>query len=326
MANYNRRNFIGCCAVTGAALLLPDFLKGVSPNEKIFVLIHLSGGNDGLNTVVPLSNDSYYQLRPTLALKKNEVIRLDDELYLNKNLSCFASLYEAGEAVVLNSVGFPHQSKSHFDSLSSWHSTDGNNGKTVTGWVGRLLDGNRSIQAIDMSNSAGKLMKGKNRKGESPSHLQSDDFIFQVNSVAELINSNYRFQVYHLSLTGFDTHSHQKEVQNKLLKILDNGIKILSGNLKSSGKWKDTLMMTYSEFGRSMEENMFGGTEHGNANTVLLAGGNLKPTVMFNKYPVGKSRDYEIDFRSVYATILNNWLKVDSSSTLNGNFPLMDFI
>ncbi len=324
MTKHSRRDFICYSSMAGASLLVPDFLKAAPVNNNILILIHLSGGNDGLNTVVPYHNDLYHRLRPALALKKNEIIKLNDELFLNKSLSSFASLYETGEAVILNGIGIPFPSTSHFKSLNSWHTAGCDTENAVTGWVGRILDYDDLFKAAEMNYSFGKLLKGKRKKGVTL--YQSDDFPFQINAVTDLINSETEYRVYHLSLSGFDTHTHQKQIQNRLLKVLDEGIRTLSANLKQSGKWKHTLVMTYSEFGRSVNENPFGGTEHGNTNTVLLAGGNLKPIKTANEIYDLQNTTPKIDFRNIYATILDKWFQMDSSLILKDNFRAMDFI
>lgn len=319
----SRRDFIRYTSLATTSLLIPDFVKAVSSGEKILVLIHLSGGNDGLNTVVPYRNDWYYKCRPTLALQKNEIIRLDSETALNKNFSGFVSLCENGEAAILNGVGYPEQSGSHFDNLNRWHTADCENKNCSTGWIGRLLDREQSFQAVDLNYSLSKLLKGAKRRGVTHPELNSSDFSVQMKEIATSIISDSGFQIYHVTLHGFDTHFNQKPIQNFLLKTLGDSLKRFAADLKSAGKWEDTLVMTYSEFGRSPEENRFGGTEHGKSNTVFLAGGKLKQTGMLNELSLG---DYTVDFRDLYASVLTNWFGINSPLVPGNHIRVNPFV
>lgn len=319
----NRRDFIRYSSLTAASLLIPDFIKAAHSTGKILVLIHLSGGNDGLNTVIPYRNGWYYKCRPTLALQKNEIIRLDSETALNKNFSGFASLCENGEAAILNGVGYPGQSGSHFDNLNKWHTADCENKNCSTGWIGRLLDKEQSLRAVDFNYSLSKLLKGAKRRGVTLAELSSTNFSVQMKGIASSVISGSGFQIYHVTLPGFDTHFNQKQTQNYLLKTLDDSLKHFAVDLKSAGKWKDTLVMTYSEFGRSPEENRFGGTEHGKSNTVFLAGGKLKQAGMLNEH---SPDNYTVDFRDLYASILTNWLGVNPATVLGNHTGINPFV
>ena len=102
-------------------------------------------------------------------------------------------------------------------------------------------------------------------------------------------------------------------------------------DLKQTGKLDDTLVMTFSEFGRRVEQNASNGTDHGTANNILLFGGKLKKPGIYNNAPDLLQLDngdlkYKIDFRDVYATLLDKWLDVNNSLILNNNFAGLDFI
>ncbi|MBS1503258.1 MAG: DUF1501 domain-containing protein, partial [Bacteroidetes bacterium] len=100
---------------------------------------------------------------------------------------------------------------------------------------------------------------------------------------------------------------------------------------KQTGKLDNTLVMTFSEFGRRVEQNASNGTDHGTASNVLLFGGKLKKAGIFNDAPNLEDLDngdlkYQIDFRDVYATLLNKWLEVNNSQVLNRNFSGLNFV
>jgi uncharacterized protein (DUF1501 family) len=165
---------------------------------------------------------------------------------------------------------------------------------------------------IETRNSAEYLhqhTKTKATKIKFPNNL----FGKQLKTVSQLINSDSNTKVYFLTLTGFDTHAGQKGIQNRLLKIYGNGVSAFVKELKANGKWNNTLIMSFSEFGRRMAQNGSAGTDHGTANNLHLLGGKLKKPGIYNESPdlqntIDGDLKHTIDFRRVYATILENWL------------------
>jgi uncharacterized protein (DUF1501 family) len=106
----------------------------------ILVLIQLAGGNDGLNAVVPYTNDFYYQARPTLGIPAASVLKLSDTLGLNPALAGFKSLYDAGHFAVVNGVGYPNPNRSHFRATEIWQTASDADKYATTGWLGRYFD------------------------------------------------------------------------------------------------------------------------------------------------------------------------------------------
>ena len=131
---------------------------------------------------------------------------------------------------------------------------------------------------------------------------------------------------------GFDTHANQANKQSKLLKTYGESVEVFVNDLKKNDTFKDTLILTFSEFGRRVQQNAAGGTDHGAANNVFLIGENLKKKGFYNEAPNLVNLDtngdliHTLDFRSVYATILDKWLQVDDASILNKSFSKLDFI
>ena len=150
-----RRNFLQTAAA-GTAASLPFFLNGmplqtmaksalfsnVNPdNDKVLVLIQLIGGNDGLNTIIPL--DQYAglaQVRGNIMIPEQNVLSLTDTVGVHPGLSVLRSLYEEGKAGVVQAVGYPNQNRSHFRSMDIWNSGSGAEETWSTGWLGRYLD------------------------------------------------------------------------------------------------------------------------------------------------------------------------------------------
>ncbi len=150
-SKYNRRDllragFSGLSLAAGTALRTGIFGRAASAiaaeaesNGKILVVLELSGGNDGLNTVVPYGDDAYYQRRPKIAIPKNSVRKIDEHFGFNKGMAGFDRLYKDGKLAIVHGCGYENPSFSHFTSMAYWHTAAPNSGEQY-GWVGRLAD------------------------------------------------------------------------------------------------------------------------------------------------------------------------------------------
>jgi uncharacterized protein (DUF1501 family) len=112
----------------------------IGANDKILVVIELTGGNDGLNTVVPFENDLYYKNRRTLGLPKDSLHRLANGVALHPSLEPLAELYKEGRLAVVQGVGYPEPDRSHFRSMEIWQSASIEKVPPATGWLGRYVD------------------------------------------------------------------------------------------------------------------------------------------------------------------------------------------
>jgi uncharacterized protein (DUF1501 family) len=124
------------------AALTAQALQGTSIEkhpERILVVVELSGGNDGLNTVVPYGDPTYYRARPHLGIPEREVIKVSDGFGFHPSMVGFERLYKDGQMAVVHGCGYDHPSFSHFSSMSYWHTGVPNGGETL-GWLGRLAD------------------------------------------------------------------------------------------------------------------------------------------------------------------------------------------
>ncbi|MDR0809967.1 MAG: DUF1501 domain-containing protein [Gemmobacter sp.] len=107
--------------------------------ERILVIVELSGGNDGLNTVIPYGDDAYYQARPRLGIRRNDLLAIDDSFGFQKTMSGFERLYKDGQMAVVHGVGYDQPSLSHFASMAFWQTAMPNSGE-ANGWLGRMAD------------------------------------------------------------------------------------------------------------------------------------------------------------------------------------------
>lgn len=171
-----RRNFLQAGSLATASFMLPKFLKAfelpmmVPPGNKVLVVLQLSGGNDGLNTVIPIRNDIYYKARPRLGIVKDKALSLTDETGLHPALPAFKELYDDGSLCILNSVGYPNPDRSHFRSMDIWHSASNSNEYIFTGWLGRYLDAqcdgcDKPTQALEIDDVLSMALKGEQAKG-----------------------------------------------------------------------------------------------------------------------------------------------------------------
>lgn len=116
----NRRNFL---AASVAALFVPAPVLGQAIGyRRLLVLIELKGGNDGLNMVVPYTDETYYSLRPRIAIPRDQVLQLDSRAGLHPALKPFMPLWQAGELAIVQGVGYSNPNLSHFRSIEIWDS------------------------------------------------------------------------------------------------------------------------------------------------------------------------------------------------------------
>ncbi len=148
--SISRRRFlsaaVGSAAVVSLSPAVPGFLlqaaarEDATKGETVLVVVQLSGGNDGLNTIVPFGDDEYYRNRFTLAVQRGAVLKIDDYIGFHYAMNGFAELLEAGKLSVVQGVGYPNPNRSHFESMDLWHSAHRDDGSRRLGWLGRYLD------------------------------------------------------------------------------------------------------------------------------------------------------------------------------------------
>lgn len=147
-----RRDFLGRGTMIAVGLTAPSWLSAIAKADVvrksqggkidpdgILVVCQLSGGNDGLNTVIPFTDPKYYELRPTLAIGADKVRRIHEKLGLHPSMAGLETLYKEGKVAVINNVGYPRPNRSHFKSMEIWQAASPDT-SLAYGWVGRHLD------------------------------------------------------------------------------------------------------------------------------------------------------------------------------------------
>lgn len=389
----DRRTFLKQSLAGSAAISLsgaiPGFLLGAAresekvASEKILVVVQLSGGNDGLNTVVPYGDDEYYKNRFTLAIGKGSVLKIDDHVGFHPALGGFQELMQNNQIAVVQGVGYPNPNRSHFESMDLWHTAHRITESNRIGWLGRTIDihlTDNDLPALHLGDGLQPLAL-RNEKKPAPSIQSIDNFRLNIfndkttrkrltplireartggndllsyihesanvaletshrienvarnanNSfgyppttlgrnlgvIARLIGSGLSTRIYYTTLDGFDTHSNQAESHQGLLNNLSSSIAAFVKELKSQGDDDRVALVSFSEFGRRVRENASRGTDHGTAAPLFVVGSKVKPGLI-GKHPslnpdqlVDGDLRFKIDYRRVYAELLENWLGID---------------
>ena len=153
----------------------------------------------------------------------------------------------------------------------------------------------------------------------------------QVRTAAQLVASQAGMACIRLTLGGFDTHANQLGTHANLLKELAEGIATLKSALVELNRWNETLVMTYAEFGRRPKENQSSGTDHGTAAAHFVAGGRVRGGLYgaapeLNRIDGNGNLAFAVDFRSMYATVIDNWWRGDSTKVLGARHPTIEFV
>lgn len=141
--SLHRRDFLKYSALAVAATSgMPGFLARAATQatgQKTLVVIQLTGGNDGLNTLIPYSNGAYYAARPTIAIPKKDVLTLGPDLGMHPSLKPLMGLWDAGQLAWMENIGYPNPNRSHFASMAIWHTADPTQAQ-AEGWIGRIAE------------------------------------------------------------------------------------------------------------------------------------------------------------------------------------------
>ena len=127
---------VALAQVAGAAPPLPGF--GAADPENVLVVVQMSGGNDGLNTIVPYSDDAYHRVRPAIGIPATAVLKLNDRIGFNPALKGLNALYAQGKLAIVQGVGYPNPNRSHFEATQIWETAAPDRPQQY-GWLGRYL-------------------------------------------------------------------------------------------------------------------------------------------------------------------------------------------
>jgi uncharacterized protein (DUF1501 family) len=373
--------------------MVPDFLaqtaRAAVPDRdgRILVVIQLDGGNDGINTVVPYADEGYAKCRRALRLPKDQLVKVNDSVGLHPAMGDAGQLFESNQLAIVQGVGYPNPSRSHFASMAIWHTArfdpEQHNG---LGWLGRGLDGQPAprsgVPAAVFVGAAQLPVALRGRRSIASSMTRPEDFVLapeakpgraglgaepkndllafvrrgaldgyatadrmaeivrgtdggsypptalarQLRLMARLIKANVGTRVYYARQPGYDTHAAQFGAHAALLREFSGALKAFLDDLAAAKLAQRVTVLAFSEFGRTVKENGSAGTDHGTAGPVFLAGPGVKSGVvgatpkLLDPDPRHGDLRVSLDFRRVYATVLEDWLGLPAKATLGGTF------
>jgi len=368
-----RRDFIAAAAAGVGVLALPgapawaqSAIAASNPNpyKRLLILVELRGANDGLNTFIPYADDSYAALRPSIGIKRDQVLQLDERFGLHPAFADLMPLWQAGELAAVTGLGYARPNLSHFRSIEIWDTASNSADYLADGWLARafasvappksfVADGiavgggdlgpfangqralsiasteafvrqarladphgrasNKALQHIlrlegEAQSAALNLNPNAKLTTEFPTHA----FGQQVKTAMQVVAASPGVAALRVGLGSFDTHQGQLGTQQTLLKQLAEGLVAIKKASTELGRWQDTVVVTYCEFGRRARENQSGGTDHGTANTQFVLGGAVKGGIKGTHPSLTQlSGDgnliHTADYRSLYATLLRDW-------------------
>ena len=357
------------------------------------VLVQLSGGNDGLATVVPHGDDAYHRVRKATRRTGEDVLELDAYRGLNSRLVRLFERYQEGGLAIVEGVGYPHPNRSHFKSYEIWHTADARGRNAGDGWIGKLCEAafgeaaspNRVVHvgekppyslhsrrhpAATFTTPAGyrwvkseqriaeldrpadeaptspslALLRERMREARSsaavlraaavryrtPVEYPEDEFASTLRTAAALLNGGAGTRVLSVKLDGFDTHNDERNRHDRLMGTLDAGLAAFLDDLQRTEVGRQAVVLVFSEFGRRVTENASGGTDHGTAGPMFVAGGRVRGG-LYGRHPSlteldGEDLVFTTDFRSVYAEAIRACFAVDPRAVLGAEYPVLGWL
>ena len=372
--------------------------------DNVLAVLSLSGGNDGLNTVIPYNSGHYRDYRPTLSIGENQVIPLNDEIGLHPAMGPLKRFWDAGTLAIFLGIGYPSPSYSHFRSMDIWHTCEPDK-VGVEGWLGQVIKnidpnaenvltgvnfgrglpralakegvpvasvGNletyglltgiegedQRTQALDVfgrmygptigssytldyiRRTGTDALKGADILATAPDKYTSKveysaTAIGQyMKNIAQTHLAEFGTRVLFTTspYNGFDTHANQASDHARLWTDVSNTVETFMEDLRDHQASDNVLLFMFSEFGRRVVDNG-SGTDHGAGSVAFVVGEHVKGGV-YGTYPSLEPSEQEeggnlkssMDFRSVYTTILEDWMHMDPVPIVGGNYEKIPFL
>ena len=364
--------------------------------EKTLVVVQLTGGNDFMNTIVPYTNEHYYDARKKVVMSQEDVLPINDELAINANAAPFKRLYDEGKMAIIQGIGYPNSNRSHFRGMDIWHTAEpdrvGNEG-----WLGQAireldpkaenvltgvnvgmglpramsvtgvpvtsvgdLEGYGVMNSIEQQRLRDKaletfkgiygqaigagpvaeyigqtgldVLKGADMLADVADQYESEieyadnQIAKNMRDVARIHLADLGTRVFYTSHGGYDTHANEMPSHPKLMNELSGAISDFLDDLESHDAADDVTVFVFTEFGRRMRDNG-SGTDHGSGGGAYIFGNNVMGG-LYSEYPSLKVADWEhgedlkhtIDFRGIYATLLEQILEVEARPIVKGEY------
>ncbi|PKB72434.1 MAG: hypothetical protein BZY87_00360 [SAR202 cluster bacterium Io17-Chloro-G6] len=371
--------------------------------EPVLAVLSLSGGNDGLNTVIPRNSGLYRDFRPTIGVPEDQIIPINDELGFHPTMGPLKKYWDQGKLAIFLGIGYPTPSYSHFRSMDIWHTCEPEKIGTE-GWLGRAtkqMDPNSEnvLTAVNFGRglpralvmdgvpvaSVGNLetyglltgIEGENQRNEAldvfgrmyaPAigtgavmdyiHRTGTDALAgadilstapdkytssveysptsigqYMKNIAQTHLAGFGTRVLYTTspYNGFDSHANQAQANAALWTDVSATVDTFFTDLKDHDASDNVTLMFFSEFGRRVTDNG-SGTDHGAAGIAFAVGDHVKGGI-YGEYPSlepsqqeeGGNLKFNLDFRSVYSTILEDWFRLDAEPIVGGSFERVKF-
>ncbi len=372
--------------------------------DPVLAVLSLSGGNDGLNTVVPRNNGIYRDARPTIAIADDQLIPINDDLGFHATMGPLKKYWDEGKLAVFLGIGYPNSSYSHFRSMDIWHTCEPDT-QGSEGWLGRVLkdldptaenvltgvnfgrglpralakDGvpvasvgdletyglltgiegtDQRSEALDVfgrmyspaigrgavmdyiRNTGTDALKGADILATAP-NMYTSNVEYSNTSVGQYMKNiaqthlaGFGTRVLYTTspYNGFDTHANQAALQAGLWSDVSATVDTFMTDLRDHDASDNVTLLFFSEFGRRIVDNG-SGTDHGSAGVAFAVGEHVKggiygeyPSLELNKQEDGGNLKFNLDFRSVYTTILENWFDLDAKAVIGSSHEKVNFL
>ncbi len=370
----------------------------MSANQKnpVLVIVQLSGGNDFMNTVVPYTAGIYYDSRPVVGLKEDEVLPIHDTLAWNPHCAALQAMYDEGDVAVVQGIGYPNSDRSHFRAMDIWHTCEPIE-IGAEGWVGRVIreldprgqnvltgvsvgkglpramavpgvpvtsfdnldnyglltgieDERQRTEALEifkgmynagvgtgivmeyLSQTGLNVIQGtdelkKAKAGYRSTVEYADNAIAtSLRDVARVHLAGLGTRVFYTQHGGYDNHANEVPDHPRLLSDLTGAISAFFQDLRAHNASSEVTMLVFTEFGRRIRDNA-SGTDHGSGGGAFLIGDRVKGG-LYAEYPSldparwvhGEDLEHMIDFRGIYGTVLEQWMGLDPTDIVGGQF------
>jgi len=361
----------------------------------VLVVVQVTGGNDFMNTIIPYTNDIYFDSRPVVGISQDQVLPLNDELAFNPNISPLKQIYDQGKMAIIQGIGYANSTRSHFRGQDIWQTCEPDSIATE-GWLGKLVRDldpvkenpltavsfgkglPRALVAKDVTvTSVGELdtyglmtgISGQEQRERALDIFQKmyapaigsalvRDYLAQTGTdvlrgadilkrAPELYSSTVEYadnpiakslrdvarvrladlgtRVFYVQHGGYDTHANEVLTHPRLLTELSGAIMDFTQDLRDHDAADNVVMLVFTEFGRRVRDNG-SGTDHGAGGGSFVIGERVNgglyaeyPSLELDKQDNG-DLSFTYDFRGLYASLLEQWMNVDSTPIVGGTY------
>ena len=372
--------------------------------DPVLAVMSLSGGNDGLNTIIPYNNPHYRDYRQSLGIPEDQIIPITDQLGFHPALAALKKYWDEGHLAIIQGIGYPNGSLSHFRSMDIWATCEPDE-LGLTGWLGSVIqdvdpNGENVLTGVNFGRGLPRSLAKEGVAVASVGDLGSygllteigaeaqrtealdlfgrmyapaigqgavDDYIRRtgiealkgadilttapgmykseveyassaiggyLRDMAQVHNAEFGTRVLFTTAPYniFDTHANQAVGHANLLQDVAVNVDSFMTDIRQLGKSDNVTLFFYSEFGRRAMDNG-SGTDHGTGGVAFVLGDHVKgglyreyPSLEPNKLEDGGNLQHNVDFRSAYTTLLDQWMGLDAKAIVGGNFEPVPFL